>query len=67
MQRKIRLDVDRLHVQSYPTTVAESVAGGTVHAREDVTTSPCSGYATCLSACSATDGVHICKTCGPCC
>jgi hypothetical protein len=27
----------------------------------------CSGQATCASACSATNGVAACKSCGPCC
>lgn len=65
MRKKVRMRLDELQVESYPTT-ASAVDGGTVHGHEDVT-AICSGYATCLSACSETDGVHICKSCGPCC
>ena len=59
--KKIRLDIDALRVQSCPTTDAEWPEGGTVDGHQY------SGYATCASACSATNGIVICKSCGPCC
>lgn len=59
--KKVQLKVEELHVQSYPTTGAEWAEGGTVHGQQ------VSGVVTCASACSATDGVRVCKTCGPCC
>ena len=68
MKQKLRLDMDELNVQSYPTTGDASVIGGTVRGHEGVTTlAECSGYVTCASACSGTDGVRVCKTCSPCC
>jgi acyl-coenzyme A thioesterase PaaI-like protein len=67
MTRKIRMSVDELHVESYPTTAATRGADGTVHGHAVTTLAECSGYVTCASACSATDGVRVCKTCGPCC
>jgi hypothetical protein len=65
--KKIRLDVDALRVQSYPTTDAEWPEGGTVDGHQQATVLVCSGYATCASACSETNGINICKSCGPCC
>jgi hypothetical protein len=65
--KKIRLNVEALRVQSYSTTGAEWPEGGTVHGQQQATILVCSGYATCASACSATDGIRICKSCGPCC
>ncbi|MFL5540626.1 MAG: hypothetical protein ACJ8J0_16670 [Longimicrobiaceae bacterium] len=67
MRKKMRMRLEELQVESYPTTAAGPADGGTVHGHAASTLAACSGYATCLSACSATDGVHICKTCGPCC
>jgi hypothetical protein len=67
MREKIRMRLDELQVESYPTTAAGLAHEGTVHGHGASTIADCSGYATCLSACSATDGVRICKTCGPCC
>lgn len=61
---KIKLDVEELRVESYPTTRAGLAAGGTVHGQEMDTML---GNLTCASACSATDGAHACKSCGPCC
>ena len=66
MRRKIRMRLDELQVESYPTTAPAMADGGTVRGHEAVT-AVCSGWATCLSACSETDGVHACKSCGPCC
>ena len=65
--KKIRLDVEALRVQSYSTTGSEEPGGGTVHGLQQATVLVCSGYATCASACSETNGVNICKSCGPCC
>jgi hypothetical protein len=65
--KKIRLDVEALQVQSYPTTGAAPGEGGTVHGQQLGTIVVCSGHVTCASACSETDGVHACKSCGPCC
>lgn len=65
MSKKMRMRLDELQVESYPTSAAGEAAGGTVHGHG--VTAVCSGVATCLSACSETDGVHICKSCGPCC
>ena len=66
--RKIRLDLDALAVQSYPTTPERGERHGTVYGWEaTLLVEGCSGHATCASACSATDGVAICKSCGPCC
>ena len=65
--KKIRLNVEALRVQSYSTTGAEGPEGGTVHGLQEPTIVVCSGYATCASACSETDGIRICKSCGPCC
>lgn len=66
--KKVRLDLDGLLVQSYPTTAEHGGARGTVHGWEDTlhVDGCASGYVTCLSACSATNGVP-CKSCGPCC
>lgn len=65
--RKIRLNVEELRVQSYATTGGEWVDGGTVHGQQLATVLACSGHVTCASACSETDGVAACKSCGPCC
>jgi hypothetical protein len=67
MKQKLRLSMDELRVESHSTTVAAQADGGTVHGHGEAALGDVSGYATCLSACSATDGVFICKTCGPCC
>jgi hypothetical protein len=67
MRKKMRMHLDELQVESYPTTAARFLNKGTVHGQAAATLDVCSGYATCLSACSATDGVFICKTCGRCC
>ena len=65
--KKIRLSVEELRVQSYSTTLEAEWAAGTVHARQLGTVLGCSGHVTCASACSETDGVAACKSCGPCC
>ena len=65
MPRKMRMQLDELQVESYPTTAAEKAEGGTVHGH--AVTAACSGSLTCMSACSWTNGVAVCKTCGPCC
>ena len=67
MPRKMRMRLDELQVESYPTTAPAMADEGTVQGHAAVTLPGCSGYATCMSACSATNGVAICKTCGPCC
>jgi len=67
MPKKMRMRLDELQVESYSTTALELVDEGTVRGHAATLLAPCSGYATCLSACSETDGVHICKSCGPCC
>ena len=65
MPAKIRMDLDELRVESFSTTAPEETQRGTVHGYE--LTAACSGYLTCASACSMTNGVAVCKTCGPCC
>jgi hypothetical protein len=65
MPVKIRMRLDELQVESYPTTAPEMANGGTVHGH--AVTAACSGYLTCASACSMTNGAVACKTCGPCC
>ncbi len=67
--KKVRLDLDALSVQSYPTTTRRGDARGTVYGWEvsRLADGCASGNATCLSACSATNGIVICKSCGPCC
>lgn len=66
--RKMRLDVGSLTVESYPTNPELDAVVGTVYARAvTMLLEGCSGHATCASACSATNGVNICKSCGPCC
>jgi hypothetical protein len=66
--RKMRLEVDSLTVESYHTNTELEGVAGTIHARAvTMLLEGCSGHATCLSACSATNGVNICKSCGPCC
>ncbi|HYW13326.1 MAG TPA: hypothetical protein VE871_15310 [Longimicrobium sp.] len=65
--KKIRLDVEALRVQSYPTTDPEWSEGGTVDGHQQGTVWVCSGQLTCASACSETNGVAVCKSCGPCC
>jgi hypothetical protein len=65
--KKIKLAVEELRVQSYATTGGEWADGGTVHGQQQATIRVCSGHVTCASACSETDGVFVCKTCGPCC
>jgi hypothetical protein len=65
--KKIRLNIERLQVQSYPTTEPQWTKAGTVHGQQQATVLVCSGHATCASACSETNGVVICKSCGPCC
>lgn len=65
--KKIRLNVDVLKVQSYPTTGPEWPEIGTVHGQQQATVLVCSGQVTCASACSETNGMFACKSCGPCC
>ena len=67
MNQKIRMAIDELHVESYATTGAARLDGGTVRGHENITVLECSGHVTCASACSETDGVFACKSCGPCC
>ncbi|HEU0052435.1 MAG TPA: hypothetical protein VFQ39_04625 [Longimicrobium sp.] len=63
--KKIRLDLDTLEVASFSVSEEHEGEGGTVHARQTIVV--CSGHATCASACSETNGIAICKSCGPCC
>lgn len=65
--RKISLDVDALRVDSFPTDGGDGDARGTVHGLQLLSNGCVSGYPTCASACSETDGIRICKSCGPCC
>lgn len=64
--KKIKLEVERLRVESYPTTGGEWAEDGTVFGQQEATVRICSGTVTCASACSETNGVP-CKSCGPCC
>jgi hypothetical protein len=75
--RKIRLDLDALEVDSFPVAADGKDDRGTVHGRgtlyvcSEMESCPglpsCLGDPTCASACSETNGVAICKSCGPCC
>ena len=65
--KKIRMDVETLKVQSYPTTEPAWSEAGTVIGQQMGTVLGCSGQVTCASACSWTNGVAACKSCGPCC
>jgi hypothetical protein len=66
--RKTHLDFDKLQVTSFATTAERGPARGTVHGQDaaafDVTTLT---EPTAASACSWTNGVYACKSCGPCC
>lgn len=53
----IRLDVEALEVRSFATTKFEAL-------KTDVRAAPTDF---CGSAVSETNGVYICKSCGPCC
>jgi len=64
--KKIRLDIEGLNIQSYPTTEPQWSEAGTVIGQQQATVLVCSGQVTCASACSATNGAP-CKSCGPCC
>ena len=74
--RKIRLDLDALEVESFPTADGDGERG-TVLAQQSIFqcsvadtcfgNPTCLGHATCACACSETDGVRICKSCGPSC
>ncbi len=70
--KKIRLDLEALEIVSFPTSEDDDAERGTVHGRAtqydpDSCPGVTCGYATCASGCSETDGVRICKSCGPCC
>jgi hypothetical protein len=75
--KKIKLDVDTLAIESFPTVEDVDGERGTVHGRATlrlcsgdytcVNDPTCLGDPTCASACSETDGWAICKSCGPCC
>ncbi|MDB4949569.1 MAG: hypothetical protein JWM27_2218 [Gemmatimonadetes bacterium] len=66
--RKLHLDLENLEVASFATTAARTPARGTVHGQDEdgmealLLTQP-----TAASACSWTNGVFACKSCGPCC
>jgi hypothetical protein len=61
--RKLQLDLESLHVTSFATTPDRAPARGTVHGLEQLL----EDSATAASACSWTNGVFACKSCGPCC
>lgn len=75
--RKIRLDLESLTIESFPTSGDGDAERGTVHGRETLRLCSgeytcageptCLGHVTCASACSWTDGAAACKSCGPCC
>lgn len=65
--KKIRLDVDALEVASFPVSEDGETPKGTVRALETLMINGCSGQVTCASACSWTNGIAACKSCGPCC
>ena len=60
--RKVKLDLESLAVESFPTVDLDAAGRGTVHGQDQL-----SGYVTCGCACSETDGVRVCKSCGPSC
>jgi hypothetical protein len=63
--RKLHLDLDNLQVASFATTPAETPARGTVRGLDDAGMQAVLDMAaTGTSACSWTDGVVACKTCG---
>lgn len=55
MQQAIRLDVDKLEVRSFITV------------KQDTARSELAPTDFCGSAVSETNGVYLCKSCGPCC
>lgn len=59
--RKIQLNVDTLEVKSF-TTSADAVGTEEERALIDGLR-----FITEMSACSWTNGVAVCKSCGPCC
>lgn len=58
--KTIQLNVESLTVHSFTTSTATFRAAENVFARTDYCTALTSGV-------SETDGVHNCKSCGPCC
>lgn len=65
--QKMKLDLEALAIESFPTVVDEAGEGGTVHGNQLSAGGSCLGQMTCASACSWTNGVNACKSCGPCC
>jgi hypothetical protein len=65
---KVRLELDALRVVTFAPAAIEEAERGTVHGREQLSGgATCLGQLTCGCACSATNGVAVCKTCGPSC
>lgn len=74
--KKIKLDLDGLRVDSFPTVAGDDGRGTVVGLETAIRCSggvtclgdpTCLGWVTCGCACSETDGVAVCKSCGPSC
>ncbi len=63
--RKMRLDLDKLTIESFPTVADGAGQYGTVQGNQISIGGSC--LITCASECSETDGFRACKTCGACC